>query len=504
MENKKREAGVLLPISALPSAHGIGCFSSDAYKFVDFLADAGQSVWQILPLCPTSFGNSPYQSPSSFAGNPYFIDPAGLVRDGLVTDDECSGFDCEGENFRVDYARLYEMRYGLLRLAHGRFAERERPDGYASFLAENGSWLEDYAMFMAIKSEQRGAPLSSWPRPLRLREPTSLAECRARLSREIDFWKFLQYRFFLEWRALKRYANGKGIRIMGDIPIYVSADSVDMWVSPELFLLDRDGEPLEVAGCPPDSFSPRGQLWGNPLYRWEEHRARGYSWWISRISFAFSMYDIVRIDHFRGFDCYYSVPFGAPDAVGGRWERGAGVELFLAVKRSLGERDIVAEDLGYITESVRRLVRDCGFSGMKVLQFGFDGGDMDFSSEYLPHTYNAQSVAYTGTHDNPTLAEWLSSLSEDSERMLRKYFCDYVTPLEDFSPKMISALMQSPSELCIVPMQDYLGVGREGRMNTPSVSQGNWEWRMRYEDMSCEVARRIRELCEIGGRSAKV
>lgn len=503
MVDKKRRAGVLLPISSLPSPYGIGTFSVEAYRFVDLLCEAGQSVWQILPLCPTSYGDSPYQSPCSFAGNPYFIDPDALVRDRLLTSAECEEYSADTENGYVDYKKLYEKRYPLLRRAYDRFAQQGMTAGYADFLAENSTWLEDYALFMAIKNERGGAPLSTWEDSLKKREPKAMSIAESRLSYEIGFWKFVEFKFFEGWRNLKKYANERGIEILGDIPIYVSSDSVEVWTSPDLFLLDREGYPLSVAGCPPDTFCESGQLWGNPLYNWSEHKNRRYGWWTERIAHAFSMYDILRIDHFRGFESYYSIPYGAPDARGGHWERGPGAELFLTVKKSLPDRQIIAEDLGYITDGVRRMVNECGFDGMKILQFGFDGGDMNFDSEYLPHNYKRESVTYTGTHDNPTLYEWLDGLSAESERMLRRYIVDAHTPKYELGERLIALAMQSPSELCVIPLQDYLRTGREGRMNTPSKPSDNWAWRMRQTDISFELSQRIRDLTEIGGRALK-
>lgn len=497
----KRQAGILMPVSALPSDYGIGCFSKEAYEFADLLAESGQSVWQILPLCPTSYGDSPYQSPCSFAGNPYFIDPATLVTEGLLTSSECESLNGEGDSpDRIDYGRLYETRYRLLRAAYERFKDREKPTEYSVFITENAYWLYDYALYTAIKTHLGGAPLSAWSEDIRRREPSALSEYRKRLASDIDFHIFLQFKFFSQWKALKSYANQKGISILGDLPIYVSADSSDLWVDPTLFELDESGRPLSVAGCPPDVFSPLGQLWGNPLYNWRAHRESGYSWWKRRVFHAFEMYDILRIDHFRGFEAYYSVPYGAEDARQGHWERGVGHELFAEIKKSLGKREIIAEDLGYITDGVRNLVKDQGFSGMKILQFGFNGGDGDFSSEYLPHNYCEKSVVYTGTHDNPTLSEWLENLSEGSEQMLREYICDFTTPTKELSDKLISLAMQSVSELCIIPLQDYLCIGHEGRMNTPSSASGNWVWRVKKENISKNLSMRVKYLTNIGGR----
>ena len=495
-----REAGILLPISSLPSKYGIGCFSDEAYAFVDLLSECHQGVWQILPLCPTSYGDSPYQSPCSFAGNPYFISPEHLMREGLLTEAECDAHSADHGNRYVDYGLLYEKRYPLLYLAYRRFASAEKSDEYSEFLTENSYWLYDYALFAAIKSHLGSIPLSAWDEGLRKRDPRVLETYAKTLSDSIGFQLFLQYKFFSQWQALKAYANKKGVRILGDIPIYVSADSSDLWVFPELFMLDEKGLPLSVAGCPPDGFSPKGQLWGNPLYDWNAHIKSDFDWWCARIRHAYSMYDIVRIDHFRGFESFYSIPYGAEDATGGHWERGVGRKLFCAVEKRIGKKKMIAEDLGYITDGVRELVRSSGFMGMKIIQFGFDGGDGDFSSEYLPHNYERNTVVYTGTHDNPTLSQWLCALSEGSERMLREYLPDDTSRIFSLQDKVIALAMKSVSELCIIPMQDYLCVGSEGRMNTPSAPSGNWCWRLNGDDLCKNVKDKIKHLTKIGGR----
>ena len=495
-----REAGILLPISSLPSKYGVGCFSEEAYKFVDFLKKSGQSVWQILPLCPTGYMDSPYQTVCSFAGNPYFISPDELVREGLLTEDECKEYSADKGSPRVDYGLLYEKRYPLLKKAYRRFRERERHGEYSQFLTENSFWLFDYALFSAIKEHFGNIPLQHWESSVKLRNGARLSALRNELSDDVDFYIFIQFEFFRQWHKLKSYANKKGIKIMGDIPIYVSADSSDLWSFPHLFLLDGELNPLSVAGCPPDSFSKGGQLWGNPLYDWDAHKREGYAWWLSRLCHAFSMYDTVRIDHFRGFESYYSIPATDRDAVGGHWERGVGSELFKIFEASFGKQNIVAEDLGYITDGVRRLLTECGFPGMKILQFGFNGADMDFSSEYLPHFYGKNSVAYTGTHDNPTLVQWLSELSGESEKKLRLYLCDHTTPLHSLRFKVISLAMQSVCDLCIIPMQDYLGVGAEGRMNLPAASSGNWSYRISEFDINDDIASKIRSITAVSGR----
>ncbi|MBQ2999744.1 MAG: 4-alpha-glucanotransferase [Clostridia bacterium] len=466
----KREAGILLPVSALPSRYGIGGFDRAAYEFVDFLREAGQSVWQILPLGPTGYGDSPYQSPSAFAGNPYFISLERLCEDGLLSEEECREADCTSDDGGVDYGDLYEKRNRLLRKA---FSRSRQSAEQLRFEEAHRAWLEDYALFMARRIASDGVPSAE----------------------EMAYHRFLQFRFFEDLGALRRYANGKGIRIVGDLPIYVSLDSADVCFSPELFELNANGVPTAVAGCPPDGFAPKGQLWGNPLYDWQEHERTGYAWWIARLSHAFSMVDAVRIDHFRGFDSYYAIPYGAPDATQGEWRRGPGMSLFRAVREALGEREIIAEDLGFITDSVRALVRESGFAGMKILQFGFDGEE-----EHLPHRYGENSVAFTGTHDNPTLCEWIEAHSEGEIARIRESLWDFFTPRERLYEVLIASLMRSPSRLAIVPMQDYLGLGAEGRMNRPASLGNNWRWRMTRAQMSGELAEKIFRLTRIGGR----
>lgn len=496
---RKREAGVLLAVTSLPSPFGIGCMSREAYRFVDALAEAGQRWWQILPMGPTGYGDSPYQSFSAFAGNPYWIDLEELIEEGLLSRQECLSADFGTDVGRVDYGKIYRSRMSLLRLAfersRGREETRER-----SFLAEQEDWLSDYALFMACKHAADGAPLRLWDEVLRRRDGAVLRERRETLREEIDFHIFLQTRFFDAWRRLRAYANERGIGIVGDLPIYVSADSADVWSHPELFWLDGRGNPVAVAGCPPDEFSATGQLWGNPLYDWEVHERTGYEWWIRRLSHAFDLYDAVRIDHFRGFDEYYAVDAHADTAKDGRWMKGPSMKLFSAVKRALGERDVIAEDLGFVTDSVRALVRESGFDGMKVLQLGMDSADGRFANEYLPHRYPERSVAYTGTHDNPTLRSWIDSWSREEEAHVRGYLCDRFSPREALCEPLIGLVMRSAAARCIIPLQDYLELGDEGCMNRPSTEGENWQWRLRSDQMTDAIKEKIRRLTSVGGR----
>ncbi|MDE6955551.1 MAG: 4-alpha-glucanotransferase, partial [Oscillospiraceae bacterium] len=410
-----RSAGILMPIFSLPSPHGIGTLGRAAREFLDFLRAGGQSYWQLLPVGPTSYGDSPYQSFSSFAGNPYFIDLDDLAADGLLERAEYGDMDWGGPD-RVDYALLYEKRYPVLRKAVARLLAAP-PADYAPFLEDNGDWLEDYALFMALKGENGGVSWDQWPEGERLRRPAALSAARERLAGELDFWRGVQYLFFRQWDALKALAGEKGISIIGDLPIYAARDSADMWADPRQFQTDENLNPVEVAGCPPDAFTADGQLWGNPLFDWERMREDGYRWWLRRIGFQFRLFDVLRIDHFRGFDEYYAIPFGDKTARNGRWKPGPGLDFFQAVNKALGKRQIIAEDLGFLTPSVRRLLRATGYPGMKVLEFAFDPKGAD--SEYLPHNYPHNCVVYAGTHDNETLAGWFGSITKEEMAMAR-------------------------------------------------------------------------------------
>lgn len=496
----KREAGILLPVFSLPSKYGIGCFSREAYAFVDWLREAGQTYWQILPLCPTSYGDSPYQSFSTFAGNPYFISLEALIDEGVLTREECDGADFGADRGRVDYERLYAARYPLLRKAYER-SDISKNAGYQAFLAENGWWLSDYALFMAVKDRFGGVPWTEWAEDIRLRWDNAMDYYRRELYFDIEFQQYMQFIFFRQWRELKGYANSRGIRIIGDIPIYVAMDSADVWASPELFRLDGRGCPTAVAGCPPDGFSADGQLWGNPLYRWDYHRETGYSWWISRLNHCFSLYDVTRIDHFRGFDEYYAVPYGAASAVTGHWERGPGIDLFRHVERALGAHEVIAEDLGYVNDSVKRLVWESGFPGMKVLEFAFDARDTGSASDYLPHNYVENCVAYTGTHDNETLSGWLGSISGQERMAARRYMCDAYTPDEELYRCFIALTLRSSARICIIPMQDYLGLDNGARINRPSTVGTNWLWRLRGTELTDALREQVRQAALLYGRA---
>lgn len=497
-----KTAGILFAISSLPSKYGIGCFSKEAYKFVDWLEEAGQTYWQILPLGVTGFGDSPYQSFSTFAGNPYFIDLEALISEGLITEEECNSVDFGSDEQQIDYEKLYNGRYGLLRKAYERSNVSEKAD-FVKFLDENKAWIYDYSLFMAIKNHFGGIIWTEWPEDIRTRSEEAVKKYQELLADDMTFQQYMQYLFFKQWKMLREYTNKKGIQIIGDIPIYVALDSSDAWASPELFQLDEDCMPIAVAGCPPDGFSADGQLWGNPLYDWKYHAETGYTWWIERLSFSFGLYDVLRIDHFRGFDEYYSIPYGEKTAVNGQWEKGPGIDLFKAVEKAIGKQPVIAEDLGFMTDTVRQLVEDTEFPGMKVLEFAFDPRDTGSTNDYLPHNYNYNCVAYTGTHDNETLIGWWKDIDKETQDNVREYLCDYNTPDEELHLPLIALIMRSCAKICIVPLQDYLGLGHEARINTPSTVGENWKWRVKGTDLNDKQAKKIKRFASRFGRLAE-
>lgn len=499
MQNERR-CGVLLPISSLPSKYGIGCFSKEAYEFVDHLVEAGQSYWQILPLGPTGYGDSPYQSFSTFAGNPYFISLEGLVEEGVLSKEDCESADFGNREDDIDYEKLYKQRYILLKKAYKNSRISENRE-FTDFCAMEEQWLSDFSLFMAVKNERfDGRPWSEWTDDIKLREGAAIDSYRKELEDEIEFQKYIQFKFYKQWDSLKSYANEKGIKIIGDIPIYVAMDSADAWANPKLFKLDANNCPIDVAGCPPDSFSATGQLWGNPIYDWNYHKESGFEWWIKRIEKCFNMYDVLRIDHFRGFDEYYAIPFGDSTAERGHWEKGPGMDLFNAIENKLGKRHIIAEDLGFVTESVKQLVRDSGYPNMKVLEFAFDSRDSSDAKDYLPHNYAANCVVYTGTHDNEPLMSWLTNISPKELEDVRSYVRDFDGSLERICQKLIALSMLSPADLCIIPMQDYLGLSESARMNKPSTLGNNWRWRLKKGQFDYVLRKEMYELSEIYGR----
>ena len=507
----ERKCGVLLPVASLPSRYGIGCFSREAYEFVDFLAQAGQTYWQILPLGQTGYGDSPYQSISTFAGNPYFIDPAALIEAGYISGSDADGFDFGKEPRSVDYEKIYRNRYVLLRKAYanspfclqpsGKWKERQYDadrKAFEDFRWDNAGWLPDFALFCAVKEYYDGDMFTLWPEEIRLREAAAMDRYRITLDEEIRFYEFLQYLFHMQWKKLKDYANGRGVRIIGDIPIYVAFDSADTWSHPELFELDEKGFPTVVAGVPPDAFSETGQLWGNPIYRWKRHKDTGYDWWISRLAHVFTLYDVVRIDHFRGFDEYWAVPYGSETAMTGKWCKGPGYDLFAAMEEKLGRREIVAEDLGYLTKTVLELVERTGYPGMKVLQFAFDGNT---KNAYLPHNYTKNAVVYTGTHDNDTTRGWYTSANRKQMQFIRKYV--NIRSSRTATYDLIRLAMQSVADTAIIPIQDYLDIGSDGRINIPSTLGGNWSWRVLPGELTPELAEKMREFASVYGRIAE-
>ena len=492
----ERAAGILMPISSLPSEYGIGCFSKSAYEFVDWLKGAGQSYWQILPLGPTSYGDSPYQSFSTFAGNPYFISLDELIEEGVLTRAECEKVNWGKAKGSVDYEKIYKGRYPLLRKAYERSKISENPD-YQKFVNENSWWLSDYALFMAVKGRFDNVEWTKWAEDIRLRWKWAMDYYREELYYDIEFQQYMQFKFHEQWMKLKAYANENGIKIIGDIPIYVAMDSADTWAHPELFQLDEENIPTAVAGCPPDGFSATGQLWGNPLYRWDYHRDTGYSWWISRLHYVFQMYDVVRIDHFRGFDEYYAIPYGDETAVNGKWMPGPGMDLFQAVEAKLGRPNIIAEDLGFLTDSVLKMLADSGFPGMKVLQFAFDPSA---ESAYLPHTYPKNCVVYTGTHDNDTTRGWYHSESKATRDFAKEYMNVQRMDEDNLAWDFIRVAMGSVADLCITPMQDFLNLDGEARINMPSTLGGNWAWRMKKGQFDKEIVKQMARMTKIYGR----
>ncbi len=492
-----RKSGVLMHLSSLPSPYGIGTMGRAAREFVDALCESGQHYWQMLPICPTSYGDSPYQSYSTFAGNPYFIDMEELEKQGLLEKSDYETVQWGEVPERVDYGILYEKRYPVLRKAAKNFLKKERPD-FLDFCDDNEFWLSDFSLFMALKEAHGGAAWSDWKQELRNRNSKALEQARENLAEDIQFWKIVQYLFFGQWKELKKYATEKGVAIIGDLPIYVALDSVDVWAHPELFQLDEEKVPREVAGCPPDGFAADGQLWGNPLFDWEYMEKTDFAWWVRRIGYLCEVYDVLRIDHFRGFDSYYAIPYGEENAKNGVWKQGPGMKLFRAVERSIGRQPIIAEDLGYLTDSVRQLLKDSGFPGMKVMELGFDSRD-ESGTEYLPYRYVKNCIAYTGTHDNDTILGWFATAKPEDAAYAREYLNP--TEGESASWRMMDELWGSVADVTIVQMQDLLELGSEARMNQPSTVGNNWTWRAYPGFFTKEIREKLLERMELYGRA---
>lgn len=487
-----RASGILMHITSLPGPYGIGTMGKASYKFVDFLKSAGQSLWQVLPLNPTGYGDSPYQSCSAFAGNHYLIDLELLVQQGLLKKKELAAVDWGASDERVDFGILYNNRLKLLDLAYERFEAGEDLD---RFCTDNSSWLSDFALFMALKEEQGGKPWSDWDDGLKRREPDAVWNARRRLKERIRFYSFVQFQFYKQWNALKAYANENGVKLIGDVPIYVPYDSVEVWASPEMFQLNDRLEPEAVAGCPPDAFSEDGQLWGNPLYRWDVHKKDGFGWWLRRMAAAGGLYDMVRIDHFRGFEAYWSVPYGDKTAKNGKWVKGPGMAFIQALQKGLPDLELIAEDLGFLTPEVLKLRDDSNLPGMKILGFAFDSRE---PSDYLPYNYPVNSVCYTGTHDNMTTRQWFDTAAKDAVKYAAEYMS--LTEQEGFVWGVIRTAMASCSKMCLIPMQDYLNLGAEARMNFPGTQNGNWTWRMKGGVLKPSLAKKIYNMTRLYGR----
>ena len=479
------KCGILMPVSSLPSPYGIGSFGKSAYDFIDMLAECSQKCWQVLPLNPTSYGDSPYQSPASAAGNPYFIDLDLLAEDGLLTDKELKGERVSTK--KVDYGRLFNTRYNILRLAHSRF----KPDAaYRSFCRKNEDWLADYSLFMALKVKNSWKAWVEWNEDEKI---SRLARKNALLyAEEMTFWNWVQFEFFKQWINIRKYAGEKGITVIGDIPIYVAHDSVDVWAAPAEFLLDDDYMPITVAGCPPDAYAEDGQLWGNPIYDWRKMEREHFTWWIARVRAAFGLYDILRIDHFRGFASYFSIPFGDKNARRGEWLEAPGKELFDAIKKAVPSSKIIAEDLGFITDDVRELLEYTGFPGMKVIPFAL----YDQDNEYLPRMYPSDNcVVYSASHDSDCTASWCKTLKGKAKKIFNAE-----CPSADGQSRteaVIELAMRSRANLCVITMQDYLELtNAKGRMNTPSIATGNWQWRLDERALTEELKSKIKNLTE--------
>lgn len=491
----ERASGILLHPTSLPGQFGIGDLGAHAYRFIDLLAECQQKLWQIFPLGPTGYGDSPYQCFSAFAGNPLLISLERLADEGLLAqhDLDCEPFD----EHHIDYGKVIHAKTVLLKKAHQNFldsASAKQKQQYETFCERQQAWLEDYALFMALKDAHEGAVWNSWEEKLVTRDPETLTSWKKQLAKQISYQEFIQYLFFEQWRKVKEYANNKGIKIIGDIPIFVAFDSTEAWSHPDLFFFDKTGHPLYVAGVPPDYFSATGQLWGNPLYRWDVMKKRGYKWWIARFEKIFELVDIVRVDHFRGFAKYWRVPAGEKTAIKGSWKPGPGKRLFRTIEHALGKLPIIAEDLGVITADVVALREAFDFPGMKILQFAFDS---DEENDYLPHSYDKNCVVYTGTHDNDTTLGWFEKASKKDRQKVKTYF---QTEGDDICWDFIRAAWSSVADMAIIPLQDILCLGSEARMNTPATLGKNWGWRFTWEMIPQTALERLTLFTQIYGR----
>ena len=496
----ERRAGVIMHIASLPGKFGIGTFGKEAYEYVEFLYKSGMRYWQILPLGQTGYGDSPYQSFSAFAGNPYFIDFDILKDEGILSKAEYINENYGDNEEYIDYGLLFNIKYIVLRRAYENFKKSHNfllKEYFESFKEENNWWLDNYSLYMAVKGKFNLASWQEWDDDIKKRRPEAIELYRNELSDEIEFWSFIQFLFFKQWNELKSYANEKGIKIIGDMPIYVAEDSADVWSNPEAYLIYEETlKPISIAGCPPDAFSETGQLWGNPLYDWNYMEKTGYKWWIKRVEESLKIYDVVRIDHFRGFESYWEIPYGDTTAINGEWVKGPGIKLFNAIKESLGEINVIAEDLGFLTNEVKEFLEETGFPGMKVLQFAFDERE---ESNYLPHTYTNNCIAYTGTHDNDTFRGWFELTGNKSDV---KYCKEYLalTEEEGYNWGFIRGAWASVADVSIALMQDFLNLGNETRVNFPSTLGGNWRWRIKEGSYNTELADKIYKYTKMYGR----
>ena len=494
----ERSSGILFHPTSLPGKYGIGTLGKEAYAFIDFLKKSKQKLWQIFPLGPTGYGDSPYQSFSSFAGNPYLIDFDLLIEAHLLSEEDLKDIFFGDNEEYIDYGAIYNQKYPLLRKAYENFKSsdnNEMKGSLENFKRENSSWLNDYSLYISLKNHFNGLPWNEWAQDIKNREDGAMHHYRNELADDIEYHNFIQFLFFKQWGDVKRYANENGIKIIGDIPIFVAADSSDAWANPEIFLFDKERKPVKVAGVPPDYFSATGQLWGNPLYNWEKLRDTNYNWWVERVRANLSTCDIIRIDHFRGFEAYWAVPYGDDTAINGQWEPGPGIDLFNAIKSQLGELPIIAEDLGLMTQGVIDLREATGFPGMKILGFAFDSGE---ENDYLPHTYTRNCVVYTGTHDNDTLVGWFQKAKEEDREFARNYLNSRAD--EEIHWDAIRGAWSSVACMAISPVQDFLGLGSEARINTPGVASGNWQWRLKQGVLTDELAEKIAKLTKIYSR----
>ncbi|NME83906.1 4-alpha-glucanotransferase [Clostridium sp. SM-530-WT-3G] len=493
----KRSSGIIMHISSLSNKYGIGTFGNEAYEFADFLDKAGQKYWQMLPLGPTSYGDSPYQSFSAFAGNPYFIDFDILNKDGLLDKEDYENIDFGNDPENIDYGMIFENKIPVLRKAYDNFKnKKELQESFYEF-KKNEFWLEDYAMYMAIKGNFDLKSWQNWDDDIKLRDSKALEKYKEELKDDIEFWSFIQFEFYKQWTSLKEYVNNLGIEIIGDMPIYVAEDSADVWSNPDAFLLDKETlKPTKVAGCPPDIFSATGQLWGNPIYDWNWMEEHGYDWWIKRIKHSLKLYDWIRIDHFKGFESYYSIPYGEDTAINGEWVKGPDMKIFDAIRNELGDVNIIAEDLGTLTDETIKLRDDNKFPGMKILTFAFDS---DSENMFLPHNYDRNFIAYTGTHDNDTVRGWIETTgTKEQVENAVKYL--NLTEEEGYNWGIIRGIWSSVANVSIAQMQDFLNLGNEARTNLPSTLGKNWRWRVKKGACTDELAQKIYDITERYGR----